>query len=293
MTKTISKGYFITDVCSYLGLSRQAYYQRLARMERKDEIYNIAESKVIHNRAKKSRVGLRSIYYKEHLESLLGINQFEKQMSARGFSLKPYKSYIKTTDSRGRQYKYDNLIQDLDVIKANQLIVGDISYYQNGASLYYIFHFKDYYTQEVKGLTGSKNMEGINAEKCLRQVFEYNKQTKYKYKMILHTDGGVQYRSHKFQAMLRDAQIKPSHAKSCFENGLAERTNGIIKNEYLVDYEIKSESHLNRVLKKIQYQINEVWPSSILGYKTPRQFAEYVKGVKATDRPVKKVKPIN
>ena len=107
----------------------------------------------------------------------------------------------------------------------------------------------------MKGLVGSKNLEGINADKCLLQVFAYNKQRKYKHGLIIHTDGGSQYRSHKFQGMLADAQIQPSQAKNCLENGLSERSNGIVKNEYLVDYEIKSVNHLNRVLSKIKHQI--------------------------------------
>ncbi len=77
-------------------------------------------------------------------------------------------SYIKTTDSRGGQYKFDNLIAGTQVQEKNHVIVGDITYYQNASGLYYIFHFIDYYNLEVKGLLGSKNMESINAEKCLR-----------------------------------------------------------------------------------------------------------------------------
>jgi transposase InsO family protein len=211
-------------------------------------------------------------------------------MSARGFALKPYKSYIKTTDSRGHYYKFDNLIAGIQVQSENQVIVGDITYYQNPSGLYYIFHFIDYYTLEVKGLVGSKSMEGTNAEKCLRQVFDYNSKRKYDHLLILHTDGGSQYRSHRFQAMLRMAQICPSHAQNCLENGLSERENGIVKNEYLVDYDIKNVNHLNRVLNKIKHQMNEVWPSATLRYRTPRQYAEWTREMDKGDRPSKTIK---
>jgi len=224
------------------------------------------------------------------MSSLLGINQFEREMSACGFALKPYKSFMKTTDSRGHHNKFDNLIMGLELTNENQVLVGDITYYQNNTGLYYIFHFVDYYTLEVKGLNGSTNMEGINAEKCLRQVFRYNGNRKYNHLMIVHTDAGTQYRSNKFQKMIRDAQIRPSQAKSCFENGLSERENGIVKNEYLIDYDIKNVTHLNRVLKKIKHEINEVWPSKTLGYKTPKQYAKMIRELDEKDRPVKKVK---
>ena len=234
-----AKGYGVKALCSYVGISRQAYYNRIHQLINSNDLYNQMENIVKNNRSKKSRAGLRTIYYKEGLSALLGVNQFEKQMSNRGYALKPYKSFLKTTDSRGHQYKFDNLIEGKEVNGSNQIIVGDITYYSNSSGLYYIFHFTDIYSLEIKGIIGSKNMEGVNAEKCMRQIIKYNRQNKYGHKLIIHTDGGGQYRSHNFQAMIRKAEILPSQAKSCFENGLAERVNGIIKNEYLIDYNIK------------------------------------------------------
>jgi putative transposase len=284
------KGYSITSVCDLVCISRQAYYKRLQRNSTKEDLYHSMEQIVLDNRQMKSRAGLRSIYYKEQLSSLLGVNQFEQEMSARGYALKPYKSFIKTTDSRGRHYKFENLISGIEINTENQVIVGDITYYQNKGNLYYIFQFQDYYTLEIKGLLGSKNMEGINAEKCLRQVLAYNKQYRYNQLLILHTDGGSQYRSHNFQKMLNRAQIRPSHAGNCFENGLSERANGIVKNEYLIDYQVKNENHLNTILKQIKYQVNHIWPSKTLGYKTPKEYAQWIKDMNRTERPVKYVK---
>jgi len=286
------KGYQIKSLCAFVGISRQAYYKRLTRSSNSNEIYNKMETVVKANRAKKSRVGLRTIFHKENLSSLLGINQFEEQMSKRGYALKPYKSFIKTTDSRGHQYKYDNLISGKEITGPNQVIVGDITYYRNSSGLYYIFHFTDIYSLEIKGVVGSKNMEGINAEKCMHQIIRYNRQSKYGWGLIIHTDGGGQYRSHNYQNMIRKAEMLPSQAKSCFENGLAERINGIIKNEYLIDYNIRNEKQLNRVLKQIQKQNNSIWPSKELGYRKPQEYATWVKGLKIEDRPVKMVKVI-
>lgn len=287
-----TRGYQVKSLCSYVGISRQAYYNRIHQSNNSNDLYNRMEDLVKKNRSEKSRVGLRTIYYKEDISALLGVNQFERQMSNRGYALKPYKSFIKTTDSRGHQYKFNNLIEGKEVNGPNQVIVGDITYYSNSSGLYYIFHFTDIYSLEIKGIIGSKNMEGINAEKCMRQIIKYNRQNKYGHKLIIHTDGGGQYRSHNFQNMIRNAEILPSHAKSCFENGLAERVNGIIKNEYLIDYNIKNEKQLNRALKQIQKQSNNKWPSKTLNYRTPQQYTNWVRELKLKDRPVKLVKVI-
>ena len=290
MIKMRTQGYSLVSLCTYVGISRQAYHKQISKQDAKEQLYQELEQFVITNRAVKSRAGLRCIYYKENLSTLLGVNQFEQQMSTLGYALKPYRSRFKTTDSRGQYYKFNNLISGLNLQRENHVIVGDITYYQNAGKLYYIFQFQDYYTMEIKGLLGSLNMEGVNAERCLRQVFNYNRQRKYNYKLILHTDKGSQYRSRKFQFMLRQAQIQPSHAGNCFENGLSERTNGILKNEYLTDYDIRSVSQLNSVLKKIKHQINEVWPSKTLGYKTPKQFAKWTREQKESARPIRTVK---
>lgn len=292
MTVLKDQGYPITDICAMLKLTRQAYYKRLHQEDAKSKLFNCLEEKVLVNREHKSRVGLRTIYYKENLGAMIGVNQFEKEMSQRGHSLKPYKSYMKTTDSRGHHHKYDNLVSGLELNGENQVIVGDITYYGVYSSRYYIFSFVDYYTLEVKGLTANVNMQGVNAEKVLRQIFNYNGKKKYNYSLIIHTDGGGQYRSDNFQAMLCNSEIRPSHAKNCLENGLSERLNGIIKNEYLNDYEINNIKQLNRVLKKIKNEINNVWPSKRLGYKTPKQFAKEIKGMKKKDRPIIKIKEI-
>lgn len=292
MQRMIENGYKIVELCAMIGISRQAYNKRIKKNLDCCKLYNKAEALVIKNRGKKSRAGLRSIYYKENLTAMIGVNRFEKEMSRRGHSLRPYRSFIKTTDSRGHHYKFDNLIEGKDINGTNQVIVGDITYYRNHSSLFYIFSFTDFYSLEIKGIYGNNNMDGKNAEKCLRQVIKYNKKNKYKWKLILHTDEGGQYRSDSFQIMLRNAEIRPSHAKNCLENGLAERVNGIEKNEYLVDYTIRSVAQLNRVLKHIQHQHNETWPSSSLRWLTPKQFAKWTEELPLKERPVKSIKEI-
>jgi transposase InsO family protein len=290
MTILKQSGYALTTVCDFSGISRQGYYKRIKSDDEKAALYNSLESMVIANRNIKSRAGLRTIYHKEKMKSLIGINQYEAEMSARGHALKPYRSYIKTTDSRGHHYKYDNIVFGLKLSSENQVIVGDITYFRAGLDLYYIFHFVDFYTLEVKGLIANTTMEGIYAEQALRQVITYNKKKKYNYTLFIHTDGGGQYRSNKFQQMLTDAQIRPSQAKVCFENGLSERLNGIIKNEYLNDYEVNNVKQLNKILKKVKYDINEVWPSALLGYKTPKVYASEMRNIKENERRIKEVK---
>lgn len=286
------KGYPVTELTDMVGISRQSYYKRLKIKHSYSVLVGELEQLVKDERSIKSRAGLRAIFHKNNLNGLIGINRFETQMSRMGYALRPYRSFIKTTDSRGHHHKYDNLIEGIRVTGPNQVIVGDITYYKVGSVIYYIFIFTDLYTLEIKGINGSKNMLGINAEECLRQVLRYCKQRKFNNKMILHTDGGAQYRSDTFQLMLRKAGIMPSQAKNCLENGLSERVNGIVKNEYLNDFDIKGLSHLNKVLKKIAHQNNTVWPKQKLGWRTPVEFARWEQSLPEDRRQVFNVKKV-
>lgn len=287
MRKMREKQYIVSRISDYMGISRQAFYKRIQKEERRLELIEDLKLTVIKERKKKSRAGLRSIYYKEQLYNKIGLNSYEKMMSEIGLALPPVRLFKKTTDSRGHHYKFKNLTKGLQVNRKNQLIVGDITYYENRGRRYYIFIFRDFYTLEVKGMVGASNMEGHNAITCLQQVFTYNNKRQYNYTLILHTDAGSQYRSHLFQLKIQKAQILPSQAENCFNNGLAERTNGIVKNEYLSDYDIRSVKQLNTVLKKIKHEINEVWPSKTLGYKTPKQYAQWTENLDENQRPVK------
>jgi len=293
MKELSSKDYTVTQLCTMVGISPQGYYKRLSRRHDDFEQYSHLERVVINERKTKSRAGLRAIYYKRNLSSLLGVNRFERQMSLRGYALKPHKSFLKTTDSRGHHHKYENLISGKEVNGANQVVSGDITYYPSAVGLFYIFSFTDLYTFEIKGIIGSKNMQGIHAEKCLRQVMKYNKKRKYERKLIIHTDGGGQYRSNAYQKIIRKAEILPSQAKTCLENGLAERVNGIIKNDFLIDFNVKSEQQLNKLLKQIQRDHNQKWPSSKLGWKTPCQYARWIEKLPLLKRPVMKIKEVD
>jgi hypothetical protein len=110
MKDLTAKGYRVTDICFLIGISRQGYYKRIAKRFDDIEQYSKLESIVTREREIKSRSGLRAIYHKRNLSTLLGVNRFEQEMSHRGYALKPQKSFIKTTDSRGHQHKFGNLI---------------------------------------------------------------------------------------------------------------------------------------------------------------------------------------
>jgi len=135
------KGYSVTELTGLAGISRQAYYKRLKAKHGCSVLTSKLEQLVKKERGTKSRAGLRAIFHKNNLNGLIGVNRFETQMSEMGYALRPYRSFIKTTDSRGHHHKYDNLIEGMRVNGPNQVVVGDITYYKVGSVFYFLFNF--------------------------------------------------------------------------------------------------------------------------------------------------------
>jgi len=260
--------YFAKEVFKMLNISKQYYHEQCAKISIQEHLIDQMEEQVVITRKSKSRAGLRTIWHKESLARQIGLNRFEKSMSARGYALPPVKKWIKTTDSRGHFGKCENLIKGLLLCGPNQLVVGDISYFKD----YYIFSLTDAYTLEIVALRGSTDMQSIHAERCLKDITSYRKCSSFNFKLIVHTDMGSQYRSKKYIELAKTLKVKRSMGKSCLDNGLAERVNGILKNDFLVDYSITSLRGLDKALRQIKQDHNMVWPSAKLGYVTPNQF---------------------
>ena len=78
--------------------------------------------------------------------------------------------------------------------------------------------------------------------------------------LILHSDGGTQYRYKPFVEELRRHGISSSMCKTATDNAYAERLNGVIKNEYLVYWLAEGLKNLEWLTVKAVKNYNEVRP---------------------------------
>jgi len=127
-------------------------------------------------------------------------------------------------------------------------------------------------------------MSKESAPAALKQMFEV-RAGEHIEGMIHHTDAGSQYLSKLYKDELKANKIKISIAKNCFENGSAEQLNGVVKNDYLSNFSIRNLYHLKKVLCEIKMLINEQKPISALGYRTPVEFENHIKGLSQNLRP--------
>lgn len=219
------------------------------------------------------RMGGRKLY--ELLEPFMlehqvkmGRDALFNLLSSHNMLVKRRKRQVRTTNSYHRFYKYPNLIRTFVPKKANQLWVSDITYWKVGGSFLYISLITDVFSHKIVGYQLADNMEAIESIRALEMALE---QLDYYPELIHHSDRGIQYCSHQYVKLLKDYGIKISMTESGdpLENAVAERVNGIIKNEYLDCYVVTDFNNAKDLLGEVIKLYNNNRPHMSIGYKTP------------------------
>ena len=182
------------------------------------------------------RLGTRKLYHmlKKPLQEIgVGRDKLFAIVKANHLDIKPKRSYHVTTNSHHRFRKHKNLIADMEFTRPEQVWVSDITYIGNRNNPSYLALVTDAYSKKVVGynLSDSLNNEGtLNALKMAVKHREYKDNP-----LIHHSDRGIQYCSDDYQILLNKHRIKCSMTESYdpYANAIAERINGIIKDEFL------------------------------------------------------------
>ena len=137
-----------------------------------------------------------------------------------------------TTFSQHWLHKYPNLIIDFIPTCANQLWVGDITYIRIGDSFGYLSLITDGYSRKILGFYLSVDLSAKGCIAALKMAMENNPEIN---SLTHHSDRGVQYCSADYVGLLQKNNIAISMTQSGdpLENALAERVNGILKDELL------------------------------------------------------------
>ena len=137
-----------------------------------------------------------------------------------------------TTQSHHWMRKYNNLVRDLVVERAEQLWVSDITYIRMANGFVYLSLITDAYSRKIVGFNLRKDLSG---EGCLNALeMALAARTKAGSKLIHHSDRGTQYCSKPYVERLTENNIAISMTENGdpYENALAERVNGILKTEF-------------------------------------------------------------
>ena len=155
--------------------------------------------------------------------------------------------------------------------KPNQLWVSDITYWKITSGHLYISFVTDAYSHKIVGYHVADNLESIETIKALSMAIEQS--VKPLKDLIHHSDRGIQYCSSVYVSMLRKHSIIISMTENGdpLENAIAERINGIIKGEYLENYEVDTLKVAKQLLERVVEVYNDQRPHMSLGNLTPNQ----------------------
>ncbi len=181
--------------------------------------------------------------------------------------IRPKKNYTKTTNSKHWLTKYPNLLKDRKAVRSEEIFVSDITYIKSRERTHYLSLVTDAYSRKIMGYHLSDDMSAEHVVKALRVAVKNRKTTQ---ELIHHSDRGLQYCSALYQEELRKHHIIPSMTDGydCYQNALAERINGILKSEFLIN-KCNTGQELKTLIKESIDTYNHQRPHLSLNYKTP------------------------
>lgn len=176
---------------------------------------------------------------------------------------------ISTTYSGHWMRKWPNLIKNYRVTTPNQLWVSDITYWKVNGVFMYISFITDAYSHKIVGYSLSENLDMESSKNALLMAIE--SLTEGHLGLIHHSDRGTQYCALDYVKILHKYNIKISMTENGDpkENAIAERLNGIIKEEYLKRYKPKSFKQALYLLKKVVVLYNTERPHLSNNLNTP------------------------
>ena len=243
-------------ICRLFGITRQAFYKHLKLSEKTLIEDHIVHQMVLNIRKDHPRMGTRKIYHliKSDLEGLhikMGRDALFDLVAENKLKVTKRKRRHITTNSNHVFKRYPNLIKDLDPYKPNQVWVSDITYIRTSQGQFlYLFLITDVYSKKVLGYRLASNLDSKPAVNALQDAINGSCQPLAG--LIHHSDRGIQYCSREYTKLLNNKHISISMTEKSdpLENPIAERVNGILKDEYLNQYELLTAEQLKASIEK-------------------------------------------
>ncbi|WP_143874461.1 IS3 family transposase [Nostoc linckia] len=224
----------VSMFCGLFGFTKQAYYKHQAQKKVSDSESLNAKESVLALRRQMPRLGTRKLHYL--LNSNGGINIGRDRLFSilreEGLLVSRKRKYTVTTNSKHWLRKYPNLIKDLYPERPEQLWVADITYIDTLEGNAYLHLVTDAYSKQIMGYELCNNMEASSTLKALQMALDKRKYQASE--LIHHSDRGLQYCSKLYTDYLKEKGIYISMTENGdpYENAIAERINGILKDEF-------------------------------------------------------------
>ena len=263
----------LTTITHCFGLKRDAYYKYKDRADKRLKLEQQVIEIVHKRRRSLPREGVRKLsraldgeFARANLkvgrDTLFDILRKHNMLTHR----KKYSS--RTTNSLHRFHKYKNIIKDIEVTRPNQVWVSDITYIRTVKGFCYLALVTDMHSRKIVGYDISNSLELKGCERALNKALY---QARDITGLIHHSDRGIQYCSNVYTQILKrnNIGISMTEENHCYENAIAERVNGILKDEFYLDQTFDSLQHAKRAAKNAINLYNEIRLHLSLDGRTP------------------------
>lgn len=223
------------------------------------------------------RLGCKKLYFllREQLIGLkVGRDKLFRILKANHMLIIPKKRYHITTNSHHRFRKHKNLVSTLEIERPDSVWVSDITYVGTRTNPSYLALITDAYSKKIVGYNISTSLSVDGSLKALEMALDNRKQRKYP--LIHHSDRGLQYCSNDYQKLLSDNNVSPSMTEKYdpYENAIAERINGILKQEFDIARNVKDFSLKQKLIASAIKTYNQLRPHLSNHMLTPVQMHE-------------------
>lgn len=295
------------ELCRSLGVSRQAHHKYVHRSER----VLLGQEEVIHRvkeiRSVMPRLGGVKLYHelRPHIQNLplpFGRDRFFELLREEGLLIRRSRRSVRTTMSRHGMPVYPDLVKGLKITHPGQVWVSDITYWRVEDGFYFIFLVSDACSKKIIGYDVAMGMDGDYA---LRALCMAMKDSIHALQGIIHhSDRGSQYCYREYTKELKKEAMKISMTQDSDprDNAIAERINGILKNELLYHHQVENLAQAKPILAEAVRVYNEQRPhlscdmmkpaeAHLLNYSLPKRWRNYYQHVNLAQEQVTVVNP--
>jgi len=259
-----------------MGISRQAYYQRCQR--ERDQLQQAAAviDLVQPIRLRQPRIGTRKLHCLlrpglAQADMKVGRDRLFCILRQARLLVPPQRAYHKTTDSHHRFRRHPNLLkagpEQVTPSGPEQVWVADITYLPTREKFVCVSLITDAWSRKIVGYHVHGSLQTEEVSQALKMAL---RERCGKAPLIHHSDRGIQYCSTYYQDIHRRHGLVCSMTDGydCYQNALAERVNGILKGEFLLNRPANLEQAAKMVVQSVRIY-NQERPHTALKYKTP------------------------
>lgn len=157
----------------------------------------------------------------------------------------------------------------------NQIVVGDITYLPIEGDWAYLAMWMDLFSRRVVGWAVGEHQQASLVVSAFVKVLKLRQPPAG---LIVHTDGGGQYKSAAFRQLLAKHQCRQSMTRvnNVYDNAFIESLFSRLKAELLSDYPVfkNLEDARIRLFEYVEGYYNTIRKHSALGYKSPIEFEQ-------------------